>query len=153
VAVDRVRAGDLSGVLVLGALLLALGQEPEVAAMAQEYLRIAGLGMVPALMVMALKSSGGAGTDAASCCGSRWQRGGERGLNWALIFGNWGAPELGLTGAAIASVGVQVLSLLAVGAYAARCPRPAAGSGCSSGSGGLTGRRCCRCSGWAGPSG
>ena len=36
-------------------LLLALAQKPEVAAMTQDYLRISGLGMVPALLVMVLK--------------------------------------------------------------------------------------------------
>ena len=39
-----------------GTILLALGQDPAVSAMAEDYLRIIGLGMVPALMVMALKS-------------------------------------------------------------------------------------------------
>lgn len=100
------------------ALLLALGQDPVVSAMAQEYLRIAGFGMVPALMVMALKNWLAAlehtrvvlvvtlaGVVVNAC------------LNWALIFGNWGAPELGLAGAAIASVAVQVVTLVAVGAY------------------------------------
>ena len=35
--------------------LLALGQKPEVAALGQDFLRIAGWGMTPALLVMALK--------------------------------------------------------------------------------------------------
>lgn len=106
-----------------GPLLLALGQDPGLSAMAQDYLRIAGFGMVPALMVMTLKNwlaalehtrvvlvmtLAGVAANAA--------------LNWALIFGNWGAPELGLTGAAIASVVVQALTLLAVGAYGALHP-------------------------------
>ena len=38
------------------ALLLALGQKPEVAALGQDFLRIGGLGMIPALLVMVLKS-------------------------------------------------------------------------------------------------
>jgi len=41
-------------------------------------------------------------------------------LNWALIFGNLGSPELGLRGAALATVTVQGLTLLAMALYAAR---------------------------------
>ncbi len=37
-------------------ILLALGQRPEVASLGQDFLRVAGLGMIPALLVMALKS-------------------------------------------------------------------------------------------------
>jgi MATE family multidrug resistance protein len=38
-------------------------------------------------------------------------------LNYALIFGNWGAPPLGLKGAAIASVISTLVSLLVLGVY------------------------------------
>lgn len=100
-------------------LLLALGQQPDVSAMAQAYLRIAGLGMIPALLVMALKSYLAALektqvvlwiTVAAVALNA--------GVNYALIFGNWGAPELGVRGAAIASVMTQVVTVVALGLYA-----------------------------------
>ncbi|MEO1397681.1 MAG: MATE family efflux transporter, partial [Pseudomonadota bacterium] len=41
-------------------------------------------------------------------------------LNWAFIFGNWGAPELGIAGSAIASVAVQVLMAAGLIWYAVR---------------------------------
>jgi MATE family multidrug resistance protein len=102
-----------------GAILLALGQQPDVSALAQDYLRIAGLGMLPALLVMALKSYLAALertqvvlwiTLTAVVLNA--------GINYALIFGNWGAPEMGVRGAAIASVLTQVVTFVALGFYA-----------------------------------
>nr|WP_319947868.1 MATE family efflux transporter [uncultured Shimia sp.] len=102
-----------------GGILLALGQEPDIAQLAQEYLRIAGIGLVPALLVMVLKSYLAAlgrtrvvfwVTVAAALSNGL--------VNYALIFGNWGAPELGVVGAAFASVVVQVVSLVGIMAYA-----------------------------------
>jgi MATE family multidrug resistance protein len=43
-------------------------------------------------------------------------------VNWALIFGNWGFPELGARGAAVATVSTQVVSLVALGVYAGLLP-------------------------------
>lgn len=102
-------------------ILLALGQEPEVARDAADYLRVAGWGLFPALLVMALKSYLAALertqivlwiTVAAAVVNAI--------ANYALIFGNWGAPELGILGAATASVITQMVSLIAVVVYAVR---------------------------------
>ena len=106
-----------------GPLLLALGQKPDVAALGQQFLRIAGPGMVPALLVMALKSY-------LSALGRTqvvlWVTLAAVGFNlvlaYPLIFGVWGAPELGLRGAAIASLVVQIGTFAALAVYAGWVP-------------------------------
>ncbi len=93
-------------------ILLALGQRPEIASLAQDYMRIAGLGLIPALLVMVLKSFLAAMERAQVVL---WVTLAGVGvsvvLKWFLLFGNGGAPELGLRGAAISTVTVQVLSV------------------------------------------
>jgi len=102
-------------------LLLISGQTPEVAANGQAYLHIAILGLIPALLVMALKSFLAALERTSIIL---WATIGTAllnfVLNYALIFGNFGAPELGIRGAAIASVFVHVLSGLILLLYALR---------------------------------
>ncbi|MCG7518996.1 MATE family efflux transporter [Ruegeria sp. Ofav3-42] len=102
-------------------ILIALKQDPQVAETASQYLRVAGWGLFPALLVMVLKSYLAALertqivlwiTVAAAMVNAV--------TNYALIFGNWGAPELGVMGAAIASVVTQIVSLVFVVFYAVR---------------------------------
>ncbi len=123
-----VRMGLWVGALVVSVLMVPLwfggpilsltGQDPELVAMAVQYLGVAQWALYPAVAVMVLRSFlsalertqvvmwatlAGAGLNVL--------------LNWMLIFGNWGAPALGIRGAAIATLGSQSLILLLLVAY------------------------------------
>jgi len=99
-------------------LLLALGQKAENAAGAQVYLRIAGWGLIPFLWSQVLRSYL-----------SALERTGivfwvsiavlvlNAAVNYLLIFGSFGFPELGIRGAAIASLGVAIGSFIGFAIY------------------------------------
>jgi MATE family multidrug resistance protein len=104
-------------------LLRLLGQEEALATDVQAYLRIAGLGMLPAMIMAAFRAHLSAlerthvvfwATVVAAAANVF--------LNWLLIYGNWGFPEMGLRGAAVASVAVQVVSAGILLTYALRGP-------------------------------
>jgi MATE family multidrug resistance protein len=104
-------------------ILLAAGQKPEVAALARDFLRIAGLGLAPALLVMTLKSYLAALERTQVVL---WLTLGAVFVNgalcYALVFGHWGAPELGVRGAGLASALVQLLTSAALALYAGWLP-------------------------------
>ncbi len=100
-------------------ILLALGQKPQIAKLASDYMVIAGFGMIPGLLVMVLKSYLAALDRAqvvlwVTVVGAI----GNAGMNWLLIFGNWGFPELGVQGAAIASLVLHSAMFVALAIYA-----------------------------------
>ncbi|WP_293573495.1 MATE family efflux transporter [Phaeobacter sp.] len=102
-------------------ILLLLGQNSEVAHGASEYLRIAGWALFPALLYMVLKSYlAGLERTQAVLWFSVLAALVNALVNYALIFGHWGAPELGVTGAAIASLATNFVSFVLVLVYALR---------------------------------
>ena len=107
------------GLLVLWPLqrteefLLLLGQETVTAGLAGDYMRIAAWGLFPALAIMALKSFFMALVRPqvvlwSTLAGAVF----NVFANYALIFGNWGFPELGIRGAAVATVVSHSFALL-----------------------------------------
>ncbi|MCR9087236.1 MAG: MATE family efflux transporter [Rhodobacteraceae bacterium] len=107
--------------LSAGWLLNRMGQDPAVAALAGDYLGLAGWMLVPALVVMVLRSFLSALELTQIVL---WVTLGAAGLNvllnYAFIFGNLGAPELGVRGAALASVTIMTVSALALLVYILR---------------------------------
>jgi MATE family multidrug resistance protein len=100
------------------AVLDLLGQGPNLADRAGDYLKVAGWGILPALLVMVLKSYLAALERTQVVLWITLLAAGVNALaNYALIFGNWGAPELGVMGAAVASVTTQCVSLIGVVIY------------------------------------
>lgn len=100
-------------------VLQALGQDEQLSEAAQRYLRVAGWAMFPALLVTVIKSYLAALERTQIVLWISLASAVVNGLaNYALIFGNWGAPELGLQGAAIASLMTQTLALIGVVFYA-----------------------------------
>ncbi|WP_353296570.1 MATE family efflux transporter [Sulfitobacter pacificus] len=99
-------------------LLRLLGQGEAVAQQAAAYLAVAGWGILPALLVMVLKSYLAALERTQVVLGITLLAAAVNALaNYAFIFGNWGAPELGIVGAALASVTTQLVSLVGVVIY------------------------------------
>jgi len=102
-------------------ILRALGQEAAVSANTRSYLDIAGWALWPSLMFLVLRSHLSAlehtrivllATLAAVALNA--------GLNYLLIFGNFGLPEMGLRGAAWASIASNTLIFMILALYATR---------------------------------
>lgn len=119
----------LHSVLVLpilwfsGSILLALDQKPEVAAYAQEYLRIMCFAMAPALWSLTMNSFLAA-IGRANIVMMITIAGIPLNilLNWMLVFGNFGAPEMGVAGSAIASLIVNIFQFVLIALCASFLP-------------------------------
>ena len=92
------------------ALLLWLDQEPAVARLAGAYVRVAEWAMLPALLVMGLRSYLTVVDRAYVVLAAILVGVLANGvLNYAFIFGHFGAPRLGIVGAAVATLGSQIV--------------------------------------------
>jgi MATE family multidrug resistance protein len=102
-------------------IFMVLGQEADVSAQAQTYLRIAGWGMFPALLVMVLKSYLAAMERAGIVLWVTIVSALLNGvLDYGLIFGAWGGPEMGIAGAAWASLAMEASGLVLLVIYIVR---------------------------------
>lgn len=93
-------------------ILVAIGQEPALAKVADEYLTIARWSLIPNLVIIVLRNFlsvlSRAGIVLIFTLGAAALNGV---LNYAFIFGHWGAPALGVEGAAWATLGSSFLSM------------------------------------------
>lgn len=97
-------------------LLLASGQDPEIAAMSGRFLAILSWAMIPMIaasvmrtFVAALGKPGYATAITVLAVGVNLLG------NWALVFGNLGLPALGLEGSALSSLLTSIAMILAYG--------------------------------------
>lgn len=97
------------------ALLLLLGQEPELASAARPYIRIMVLGFLPGLWFMVLSEFLVAHVRPRVLLAVAVLGVGVNGLaDYALMFGNLGFPRLGLAGAGVASATVNTFMFLSL---------------------------------------
>ena len=108
----------LPALLLSGSIFQAIGQEPEVADYAARYLAIAGWMIVPALAIAVFRSFLSALEHTAVLL---WVTLGIAVMNalvaYAFIFGRWGAPEMGIEGAAWAALFTNTVGALALLGY------------------------------------
>lgn len=104
-------------------ILLAIGQQPDLASMAQEYVRVAQWAIFPVLIVSVLRSYLSALERMQIVLWITLAAVGVNAfLNYMFIFGNFGAPRMELAGAAVATVLTNILSATALIIYCLRVP-------------------------------
>ena len=102
-----------------GKILILLGQASDISGYAKNYTRIVGFGLIPALWAMVIRFFlSGLHLTKVTLFITLTTVLLNIPLNYVLIFGNFGFPELGVTGAAISSVIVQITTAVSITAYA-----------------------------------
>ena len=110
-------AGGMGACLLLDPLMRVTGQDGGIIALANEYNRVIVFSLIPMLLAGVLRnfvSALGRPTLATAITGLGIFV--NAGANYAFIFGNWGAPQLGLSGAAVATI---ITALFTLAAYVA----------------------------------
>lgn len=103
--------------------LLFLDQDPRVAALAGAYVRVVQWSMLPALILAALRSYLAVADRAYVALAVIIIGGFTNGaLNYALIFGHFGMPALGIIGSAVATLATQIVMALLVILYSGMAP-------------------------------
>jgi MATE family multidrug resistance protein len=105
------------------ALLLLLDQDPRVAALAGAYVRVVQWSMLPALVLAVLRSYLAVVDRAYVALAVIIVGGFSNALfNYALIFGHFGMPALGIVGSAVATLATQIIMAALVLVYGGTAP-------------------------------
>ena len=105
-------------------LLHYLGQPPAVVALAGPWVRVISWSLLPLMVFQGFREfAEGLGLTRQAMWLSVLANGVNAGLCYALVFGAWGAPRMGLMGSAWATLIARVLMAALMAAYVLRAPR------------------------------
>ena len=94
-------------------ILFHLGQDAEVAALATPYLQIMGWSTIPMLMFIAIKQfTDGLELTRTAMVLSLLALPVNIGINWLLVYGNWGFPRWELVGAGVGTLVTRIIILI-----------------------------------------
>ncbi|WP_022826056.1 MATE family efflux transporter [Hymenobacter norwichensis] len=110
--------------LLIAPLLKYLGQPAEVVALAAPWIRVIFLSLLPLMVFQGFRQfAEGLGLTRQAMYLSIMANVVNAGLCYMLIFGNFGAPQMGMMGSAWATVAARILMALLMGAYVLRAAR------------------------------